>query len=568
MKQTEFQMPHISLFGLVAGFLFLAASQTQLIAQSPRELPAKKSAGKNPAVPGMEKSIYEKKLLENGVEPSAEGVKEFANRLRPSGELIKQIELLFEQLSSPIFSERRDAFTKLKGFPIIPKSMVDEYLKSPNPEVRYRAGIIAKRMANSTDALLNAVLVVVRDKELPGLLGEVVQISSQTTSSTVHISAERAAEATATPDDLDVIIELAGHSSPRIRILAVKPMAKVAPQRRAELLGPLLDDKDELVQLQAAVALSDIGDRRCLHTFLRLLESKKTTCRARSVYFLRMLTGQKFKFYASDRPEIRAKRLKLWKEWIAQNGESAKLKFPVELHVSRSNLEPGHMLLCYGHLGRIIELDEGGNEIFEYKGKNIWSAEKLPNGNILAADYTSGKVIQLDMTGRIVWEFSCPTCLNTRPLVNGNILAVSHTGKKVMEVTPDKKVVWEVKTNGLGCDAHRLENGNTLIAEDGIVRIVDPEGENVWEHKARHPYGVEPLSNGNILICDITTNEVTEVTPDHEVVWKYRGVSPCDAYRLENGNTLITDNRRFIELTPEKKIVWEKKGARYGTARK
>lgn len=46
-----------------------------------------------------------------------------------------------------------------------------------------------------------------------------------------------------------------------------------------------------------------------------------------------------------------------------------------------------------------------------------------------------------------------------------------------------------------------------------------------------------------------------EVDPNGKVVWEYTG----DAQRLTNGNTLICcgTQKRLIEVTPDKQIVWE-----------
>ena len=57
---------------------------------------------------------------------------------------------------------------------------------------------------------------------------------------------------------------------------------------------------------------------------------------------------------------------------------------------------------------------------------------------------------------------------------------------------------------------------------------------------------------------------IIEVTPDKKIVWNYSGdskglKSPSIANRLKNGNILICDwgNHRMIEVTQDKKVVWE-----------
>ena len=121
-----------------------------------------------------------------------------------------------------------------------------------------------------------------------------------------------------------------------------------------------------------------------------------------------------------------------------------------------------------------------------------------------------------------------------------------------------------------GChDAHRLENGNTLIAHwgKGVIEVT-PAGKIVWEYDAKRTGTCSPLPSGNILITSGQNDRVYEVTRDKEVAWEFSCEFPDDAFRLPNGNTLITIREGFIEVTPDKKIVWTKDGCHGGTARR
>ena len=53
-----------------------------------------------------------------------------------------------------------------------------------------------------------------------------------------------------------------------------------------------------------------------------------------------------------------------------------------------------------------------------------------------------------------------------------------------------------------------------------------------------------------------------------KVVWEMKEANPVDAFRLPNGNTLITGGSRFIEVTPDKTVIWTKSGCSYGSARR
>jgi len=52
-------------------------------------------------------------------------------------------------------------------------------------------------------------------------------------------------------------------------------------------------------------------------------------------------------------------------------------------------------LLAFGYNNKIVEFDEGMNEVFSYTCQGPWSAVKLPNGNYLIAEYRQNRVIEV-----------------------------------------------------------------------------------------------------------------------------------------------------------------------------
>ena len=72
----------------------------------------------------------------------------------------------------------------------------------------------------------------------------------------------------------------------------------------------------------------------------------------------------------------------------------------------------------------------------------------------------------------------------------------------------------------------RLANGNTLIADNGRMKVIeiDKDKKVVWEfdvpndNKRKTPTmrQVRRLDNGNTLICASTEDKVIEVSPDKE----------------------------------------------------
>ena len=149
----------------------------------------------------------------------------------------------------------------------------------------------------------------------------------------------------------------------------------------------------------------------------------------------------------------------------------------------------------------------------------------------------------------------------------------SPTG--VQEVDRDHKVVFDYRAKCeqvLTCD--RLANGNVLLGEEGPCQAVevDPKGQivstvkmNTTEKAAhRQVRCVHRLANGNILACHEAEAMVREYDADGKTIWEYPHVTNVyEALRLPSGNTLIGCGtaKRVIEVTPDKKIVWELKAA-------
>jgi hypothetical protein len=194
---------------------------------------------------------------------------------------------------------------------------------------------------------------------------------------------------------------------------------------------------------------------------------------------------------------------------------------------------------------------------------------------ILFAEYGKGpnRLVELDADGKLVWEYPFPSiAVIFQVLPNGHVVyAYGGNPTGVAEIDRDKKVVWNCVSKCpqvLGCQ--RLDNGNTLVAEQGPCRAVEvsPDGrvvhvtplttsEGPFHRQVRN---VHKLANGNILAGHEGEGAIREVDPEGKVVWEYTGVENApEALRLDNGNTLIAcgTQKRLIEVTPAKEIVWE-----------
>jgi outer membrane protein assembly factor BamB len=194
--------------------------------------------------------------------------------------------------------------------------------------------------------------------------------------------------------------------------------------------------------------------------------------------------------------------------------------------------------------------------------------------HLYVADHENRTVMKIKEDGTLLWNFPNNNGHDVQLLKNGNILIV--TGE-VQEVTPDKQIVWRVgrPTVQNAEAAQRLENGHTVIADNGQRAVIElnEKNEEVWRFEVpnnnmrRRPTmrQVRRIANGNTLICASTEDEVWEVNPAKEIVWRYKVPFPYLALRLANGNTLISSGDGYgsprgwfvVEVDKDGKAVWK-----------
>ncbi|HEY3626235.1 MAG TPA: PQQ-binding-like beta-propeller repeat protein [Terracidiphilus sp.] len=134
-----------------------------------------------------------------------------------------------------------------------------------------------------------------------------------------------------------------------------------------------------------------------------------------------------------------------------------------------------------------------------------------PAGTFLVAHMDMGKVIEYDLTGKQLWSVDAPGVWSAEPLANGNVLISGNNEKYVREVNRHREVVWEFKATDAPDlnlanmqTARRLKNGNTLITQ----------WVNQW---------AGPVDKASAPI------QAIEVTPEKKVIWVLRSwTAPAD----------------------------------------
>ena len=244
---------------------------------------------------------------------------------------------------------------------------------------------------------------------------------------------------------------------------------------------------------------------------------------------------------------------------------------------------------------RFLNCDYGGGHVsivaadgsieWQVDAKNPQDCWQLPNGNILFAYLNGAKEMTRDK--QVVWEYKAPDkveCHAAQPLPNGNVLVTEVGTSRIIEVDREGKIAKEIKLTTTEQKPHnqfrgtrKLANGHYLVCFKGEGKVVELDGDGKVLREVKvpgDPHEVVLLPNKNLLITCGDGHKVVEVDPSDKVVWELdendlpgnplRLMAGCQ--RLPNGNTLfcvylghghIGEQPMVIEVTPDKKVVWE-----------
>jgi len=266
---------------------------------------------------------------------------------------------------------------------------------------------------------------------------------------------------------------------------------------------------------------------------------------------------------------------------------------------------PRRVLAADDSTARLAIVAPDGALEWEVKVGPIHDAWKLPNGNLLLQQGWQ-KIVEMTPAKQTVWEYDSGRMNGNQGkrvevhafqrVEEGRTMIAESGVARIIEVDREGKLHREIRLKVDHPNPHsdtrlvrKLASGNYLAAQesDGFVREYDPRGQIVWEYEVplfgqerRGGHGPEAfgnsifsavrLPNGHTLIGGGNGHCVLEVSPDKKIVWRVSqrdlpGITLAWVTRVErlaNGNTRFgnchagPDNPQFIEITPEKQVVW------------
>lgn len=263
----------------------------------------------------------------------------------------------------------------------------------------------------------------------------------------------------------------------------------------------------------------------------------------------------------------------------ADRAEAAAFAF-LDKHLKPAPAPHVILLSDHGPRGEVLAMEwPSGKVLWTKPNGRGHDVQALPNGHVLFTVAPRKCVVEIDDKQTEVWSYceGLEHPLSAHRLANGNTLIGDAKLGRLLEVTPQKQVVWNYQASNLANmrmrNSRRTSAGTTLVAEEAIAKIleVDASGKVIWQWQApngenRRAYQALRLANGNTLISLNDPGEVVEVNPAGQVVRALAGTKMDLQFGwasgmavFPNGNLLISDytGRRVLEVDPKGKIVNE-----------
>ncbi|GIW22081.1 MAG: hypothetical protein KatS3mg068_1088 [Candidatus Sericytochromatia bacterium] len=230
-------------------------------------------------------------------------------------------------------------------------------------------------------------------------------------------------------------------------------------------------------------------------------------------------------------------------------------------------------------------------DISKENKENIIYNNFLSSFGTLVFDERGNKIAIIDLNGQINWEYGKYTLKSPKFAVfsdKKNILITDTGNNRILEINHKKEVLWSFGSNENNIlnspqSCIKTNDSTYLITDKDNKRVIEvnKEGNIVWQYgdlkdykmfgksifslvnKSSYilfnPVYADRLENGNTLICDTGNKRIIEVSKDKKIVWQYPKKNEefiaNFAYKQANGNVLCAFDKVY-EITSEGNIVW------------
>lgn len=476
-------------------------------------------------------------------------------------------------LGSESFARRERAERELRAWGLRASAALRRAAGDPDPEVARRARGCADQFGDArTTALLTDVCRQFAERRPAGTAAALLEFLPDAPDERVAEAARAAITATAVREGKadEAVVRALNDPRPERRAAAGAALCQSGGEPHRSAVCKLLDDRDPAVRHRVSLALVAVGEKEALGTLIGLLGELGHDEAWPAIDLLSDVAGTSAPAVPPGRDAAGRRRCRdAWSAWWREHGPRADLSrvatptrgptLIVEMDLRSLN-------------GRVIEVGpeppsagRPAAPLRSLEGLHYpLSAQPLPGGRVLVAEYVAERVTERDFRGEELGTLALGRpVLYAERLPGGNVFVAFRNG--FAEVRSDGEEVFAHRRPTREVVAARplAGGGAVLIASAGDCVVVDGRGREVGRFATGARLvlgaGIDVLPNRRVLVPHFTDNKVVEYGPGGEVLWEASVREPASAQRLPGGSTLVasTTTREVVEVDRAGRVAWK-----------
>lgn len=207
-------------------------------------------------------------------------------------------------------------------------------------------------------------------------------------------------------------------------------------------------------------------------------------------------------------------------------------------------------------------------------GNETRVCDKRPGYAIITGDLRQNEIVKYDADGVAVWRYDL-RAVDVWAMPDGKVLAaylpspLTQGKGGVRLISPDKETLFDYSADDEIMAVQPLENGNFLMAEcySGQVTEMTLKGERISSFKIKTKPNrhmtmrrVRLTPKGTVIVNECYSDKLREYDRSGSLLREVDMKRPTGTHPLPNGNLLISSwnagSSRLLELDPEGNIVW------------
>jgi hypothetical protein len=483
---------------------------------------------------------FDAQLREAGITPDAQGLAAYLALYLVGPEQREVYRGLMTQLGDDDFHRREDALMQLLRRPTQVADELQAAVRSPDPEVRWRAEIVLQQSNQANHDLLYAALLVIRDQKIQGLTaGVLATFPVCRHENRLRFVMGDAFNATATAADADLLRSSLQTDDLNLRVMVATALGRTLGTKASDDLRPLLDDPEDILRVTAAEIMVQGGDPAALRTLGKLLESRHLSIRNRSIQVLRSYLKASLSYSGYDPESVRSRNAARWREAIEEHLRGS---VPQD---SGQTAGQRRILIFASRRNQMFEIDERGECIALEGIRGAADCRLLADGHRLVTLPGERKVLQIDEDGRTVWQAKTGDHpLKAERLDDGSTLIITGSGV-LQEFDASGRLVHQRQFDERLRDVRAAPDGEVLLVtfDPGHVVRLDRLYNEVWRSPLlESPVAVCQTGDGHLIAALSRSGAIVDVGPDDQVrTLSAQFNGPCELQQLADDRLVVLD---------------------------